>query len=112
MEILHQLFGLPGVELEVVLLASVCKVLNELSVGSVSLNTEYCTGICPQIHLVHIVCSVLLFFNVFEYNSLYSILSFSQMIPTSHCYFCVLLQGINKGASYLFFSYQQCVFQQ
>ena len=34
-EINHQLFGLPGVELEVVLLAPVYKVLNKFSVGSV-----------------------------------------------------------------------------
>ena len=34
-EIHHQLFGLPGVELEVVPLAPVHKVLDEFSVGSV-----------------------------------------------------------------------------
>ena len=36
-EIHHQLFGLPGVELEVVPLAPVYKVLNKFSVGSVVL---------------------------------------------------------------------------
>ena len=34
-EIHHQLFGLPGIELEMVLLAPVHKILNEFSVGSV-----------------------------------------------------------------------------
>ena len=35
-EIYHRLFGLLGVELEVVLLAPVCKVLNKFSVGFVA----------------------------------------------------------------------------